>query len=219
MPSRTLLVIGALVAVVALVTVVAVGTWRDSCRGLSPQNAERVPGCSLLVSGPSVDVTFPDGWQRGEISPSAYGDVQRSAMPANVVLARGPWVWEVIVGWDEEVQSGCVAIAAEVLDESGSAPPFAYPPEAGWSVVLRAAGGAMPSRSEGVSWLPAERDELTLPAGPATRVVHDLADGRSGTQYSVSATGGVLILACYADATPPDRWLSVAQTLELVPDG
>lgn len=70
----------------------------------------------------------------------------------------------------------------------------------------------------GASWSAAERDELTLPAGPAARVIHHLADGRTGMQYLVSDSGGTLILACYSDTTPPDRWLSIAKTLRLTLD-
>jgi len=58
MSMRRVLAIGVLVAVVALVTVAAAGVWRDFCRGLNLAMAEGVPGCSLLVSGPSVEVTF-----------------------------------------------------------------------------------------------------------------------------------------------------------------
>ena len=217
MSRRRVLAIGALVAVVALVTVVAAGSWRALCRGLTLETAEGVPGCSFFVSGPSVDVVFPEDWQAGEISPSVYRDVQRAAMP-RIIAMGGPWVSAVAVGWDEEVRSGCAAIAAEVIDDTGPTPRFIYPPEVGWSIVLRAAGRTVPSGSEGVSWSPVESDELTLPAGPASRVVHDLPEGRSGTQYSVTESEGVLILACYADATPPDRWLPIAQTLRLLPD-
>jgi len=126
MSRRRVLAIGVLVAVVALVTVVAVGVWRDFCRGLSLEMAEGTPGCSLLVSGPSVDVNFPEDWQAGEISPSVYRDVQRATMPANIALGGGPWVSAVIVGWDEEVRSGCVAVAAEAIEDTGSTPRFIY---------------------------------------------------------------------------------------------
>ena len=206
--SRTrVFAIGALVAVVALVTVAAVETWRSLCRGLSLQTATGVPGCPLLVSGPSVDVVFPEDWQAGEVSRSTYQDVVRGG---------GPWVSDVAVGWDEDARSGCVAVAAEA--NGSPIPQIMYPPEAGWSLVLRAAGRTEPSGSEGVSRLPLSSDELTLPIGPAARVVHSLPDGRSGTQYSVSDRGGVLILACYAETTPPDRWLSIAETLRFLSD-
>lgn len=193
---------------------------RNECLGLGMVLG--LLSCSLLESGPGVEVTFPEDWRVSEISPSAYSELQRAAMPAIIALPEDPKVTAVVVGWDEEVQSGCVAFAAEVIEDgTGPVPPFIYPPEVGWSVILRAAGSAVPdpNASERVSWLPAGSDELIVPAGPAARVVHDLPQGRSGTQYSVTAGEGVLILACYADATPSDRWLSIVETLELLPDG
>ncbi len=65
-----------------------------------------------------------------------------------------------------------------------------------------------------------ERESLELPAGPAERI--DFAgneDGGRWSVYSVWEDGFVHELWCRGDELPEDRWLPIAQTLDLTIEG
>lgn len=63
------------------------------------------------------------------------------------------------------------------------------------------------------------REAVRLPAGSAERV--DFADNEGGGRFSVYFVwddGFVYELTCRGDELPDDRWLSIAETLEVDPD-
>lgn len=63
------------------------------------------------------------------------------------------------------------------------------------------------------------RETVELPAGPAERV--DFADNESGGRFSMYFLwddGFVHELTCRGDELPDDRWLSIAETLDIDPD-
>ena len=63
------------------------------------------------------------------------------------------------------------------------------------------------------------RERVELPAGPAERV--DFADNESGGRFSIYFLwddGFVHELTCRGDDLPDDRWLPIAETLDIDPD-
>lgn len=65
---------------------------------------------------------------------------------------------------------------------------------------------------------PLDFASVQLPAGGSVRIDLDLGDGQ-GSSFFLDSDSGFYVLACRAEEAPPDRWSSIAETLEFVPVG
>ena len=63
-----------------------------------------------------------------------------------------------------------------------------------------------------------ERPGLTLPVGDAERVFWRYRDLAPSCDSYVAAPAGAVLVGCFGDESPADRWLSIAETIEFPPD-
>jgi hypothetical protein len=169
-------------------------------------------GCSLIEQEERVGVTFPEGWETSEVLATMYRDARRGAW-LGVYPVFGDEVAAITVGWDPDAESACGVFSGperggrNFVDWARS-----------WDVVAYTAAkpGRDPDRE--LRWSdPGSDDDVMLPSGPALLIGAQRSDRLSGMQYTVNGDGRSFVLACYANETPPDRWLSIAETIEFLP--
>jgi len=170
-------------------------------------------GCSFFDPGPGVGVTFPEGWQVHDVSSTVYEEERRAAYP-EIDQWQDCEVATIIVGWDPESETGCAAFGGSDPD-APSGPPFVLW-EAAWGVIDRTIEGTHDPDEDGY-WDQTLIAEVILPSGRSDSIDGPSESGRLGTQYTVTEGDRTLVLACYARERPPDRWLSIAETLEFLP--
>lgn len=168
-------------------------------------------GCSLIEQEERVGVTFPEGWKTSEVLATMYRDAKRAALLGDPVF--GDEVTAITVGWDPDAPSACGVFSGP---ERGGRNFVDWAPS--WEVVAYTAAkpGRDPDRE--LRWfVPDSADDVMLPSGPALLIGAERSDGLSGMQYIVNGDGRSFVLACYANETPPDRWLSIVETIEFLP--
>jgi len=63
---------------------------------------------------------------------------------------------------------------------------------------------------------PLDFASVELPAGGSVRIDLDLGDGQSSS-FFLGSDLGFYVLGCQTEEAPLDRWLSIAETLEILP--
>lgn len=143
------------------------------------------------ISGVGFAVTFPEGW----LVETRGGELQAVSADGSALCQPNSSSIDVPVDDPEAVLDKLAAIFPVFSDD-----------------------GPMPV---------IETTEIELPAGRAVRFIADYAlddglvegyDARYGTTYLMTDGRVLLFFACWAPERPDDDWLTIAETIEFLPE-
>jgi hypothetical protein len=157
----------------------------------SPSSSPTAPEPRAEINGVGFGVTFPEGW---------------------LVETRG--------GESQAVSADGSALCQPNAERSDE--PIDDP-----AAFLDKVAAMVPNFSDGEPMPVIETSEIELPAGRAVRFIADYAldddlvegyDARYATTYILTDSHTLLFLGCWAPERPDDDWLSIAESIEFLPE-
>jgi len=160
------------------------------------------PSPGLASAGQRVEVpeeayavTFPDGWEVGTYPMELGSDSPDGTSTEAVYMSA--------YGWVPDGSTQCL-ISIEPLTDPPGDPLMALERSSGWV-------------SAHYEPFLIETSTLELPAGPAIHYAIE-SEGNVGSGYLFSDGFDRFFLTCLGADPPDDRWLSIAETFEFLPE-
>ena len=146
-----------------------------------------------------------------EATPDAIGGGGRVDVPAAGFAVSLPVGWTVMIDTSEPREFTERPVLTAIAPDGESCEVSTHEPDA-WNSLEEWAGTVL-LRLRGFG--PLDFGYVELATGDAVRIDLDLGE-RESSSFFLESDAGYLAIGCIAEAAPLDRWLSIAETLEVL---